>query len=133
MATQTSKIEAGQVLLPRSAPWLDELKSELLQFPHGQHDDQVDCFSQFLAWVEKRSTSALLSWDFGYGKVCYDPALGRIFRTSPLAPAIVSGRGTPRGELGSPQPVRQDNVLISTKWGLISAGEYAARSKKSLP
>ncbi|MEQ1812092.1 MAG: phage terminase large subunit, partial [Terricaulis sp.] len=34
-------IESQQVFLPRTAPWLAEFKSELLQFPNGKHDDQV--------------------------------------------------------------------------------------------
>ena len=28
--------------IPTSAPWLSEFKSELLSFPAGKHDDQVD-------------------------------------------------------------------------------------------
>jgi len=28
--------------LPASAPWASDLKSELLRFPTGVHDDQVD-------------------------------------------------------------------------------------------
>ena len=51
MEAQTAKIEAGQVLLPKDAPWLDVFLSELLAFPHGRHDDQVDSVSQFLAWA----------------------------------------------------------------------------------
>ena len=55
MATQAAKIEAGHVFLPRSAAWLDDFRTELLQFPNGRHDDQVDSLSQFLSWIEKRS------------------------------------------------------------------------------
>jgi len=45
--------EAGKVLLPERAAWLDDFKTELLQFPHGRHDDQVDSLSQALAWIEE--------------------------------------------------------------------------------
>ena len=45
---QLAKIEAGMVYLPKNAPWLAALKSELAVFPHGRHDDQVDSMSQFL-------------------------------------------------------------------------------------
>lgn len=48
MYAQTSRIEAGSVFLPKSAPWLDEFRHELLAFPHAPHDDQVDAFSQAL-------------------------------------------------------------------------------------
>jgi predicted phage terminase large subunit-like protein len=47
---ETSEIEAGRVYLPRSAEWLDEFRRELLNFPNGTHDDQVDSLSQFLRW-----------------------------------------------------------------------------------
>ena len=53
MSAQSAKIEAGQVLLPAQAPWLHDFQSEVLQFPHGRHDDQIDSFSQFLAWVSR--------------------------------------------------------------------------------
>jgi len=48
MAAQAAPIEAGAVHLPRNAPWLDEFKNEILSFPKGRHDDQVDALSQGL-------------------------------------------------------------------------------------
>ncbi len=51
---QSAKIEAGHVLLPRRAAWLEDLRLELLQFPRGRHDDQVDSISQFLCWLDRR-------------------------------------------------------------------------------
>ena len=54
MSAQSAKIEAGQVWLPEKAPWLDEFKTEILQFPNGRHDDQVDSMSQFLGWLDRR-------------------------------------------------------------------------------
>ena len=53
MLAQSAKIEAGQVHLPKDAPWLGEFLSELLAFPRGRHDDQVDSVSQFLFWWQK--------------------------------------------------------------------------------
>ena len=52
MAAQAAKIEAGHVHLPNSAPWLGEILTELLSFPNGRHDDQVDSVSQFLRWLQ---------------------------------------------------------------------------------
>jgi predicted phage terminase large subunit-like protein len=47
--------EAGSVLFPSKAPWLSDFISELLAFPSGRHDDQVDSLSQALTWnVERR-------------------------------------------------------------------------------
>ena len=53
MAAQSAKIEAGRVLLPRHAPWLDDLRTEILAFPHGLHDDQVDSIAQALRWISR--------------------------------------------------------------------------------
>ena len=35
----------GKVFLPHSAPWIADLMGELLAFPTGKHDDQVDVLS----------------------------------------------------------------------------------------
>jgi predicted phage terminase large subunit-like protein len=45
---QLEKLEAGYVLIPEQAPWLDDFRNEILQFPDGRHDDQVDSMSQYL-------------------------------------------------------------------------------------
>lgn len=37
--------EGGRILLPRGAPWLGDLEAELLAFPQGAHDDQVDALA----------------------------------------------------------------------------------------
>lgn len=47
-------IEGGQLLLPCDAPWLAEFKSEILAFPNGRHDDQIDALSQLLDWARPR-------------------------------------------------------------------------------
>ena len=50
---QSAVIEAGHVLLPDQAPWLGDFRSEILSFPYGRYDDQVDSMSQFLAWAAR--------------------------------------------------------------------------------
>jgi predicted phage terminase large subunit-like protein len=57
---QQSKFEAGLVLFPKSARFLAELETELLTFPQGKTDDQVDSISQALAY--KPGYDASLSW-----------------------------------------------------------------------
>ena len=52
MHTHTATLEAGKVLLRKGAPWLDEFRCELLAFPRGKHDDQVDALSQLMTWNE---------------------------------------------------------------------------------
>lgn len=38
----SARMEQGQVYFIENALWFDELERELLQFPEGEHDDQVD-------------------------------------------------------------------------------------------
>jgi predicted phage terminase large subunit-like protein len=54
MVAQSAKIEAGHVHVPKQADWLDTFLLELLAFPNGRHDDQVDSVSQFLKWAAVR-------------------------------------------------------------------------------
>jgi predicted phage terminase large subunit-like protein len=49
----TSEIENGFVFVPTEAPWLDSYLREMMSFPKGKHDDQVDSTSQALDWVKK--------------------------------------------------------------------------------
>lgn len=42
------QVAAGNVLLMRDAPWVEEFKHELGLFPNGNYDDQVDALSQAL-------------------------------------------------------------------------------------
>ncbi len=47
---QTPVFQSSRVLFPRSAPWLSELKAEILTFPAGRNNDQVDSITQALAY-----------------------------------------------------------------------------------
>jgi predicted phage terminase large subunit-like protein len=57
---QSAVIEAGHVLLPEAAPWLGDFQVEVLAFPYGRYDDQVDSVSQFLAWAARQHRTAPL-------------------------------------------------------------------------
>ena len=50
-ATRARAIQArlamGRVHFPRRAPWTPALVAELLRFPSGRHDDQVDVMALF--------------------------------------------------------------------------------------
>jgi predicted phage terminase large subunit-like protein len=50
MSRQQGRFEAGRILLPTEAPWLAEFENELLAFPSGRYDDQVDALLLFLEW-----------------------------------------------------------------------------------
>ena len=49
-AVQANKMEGGRVLLPTRATWLSDFEAELLAFPGGRHDVQVDALCQALAY-----------------------------------------------------------------------------------
>ncbi|BBI21789.1 hypothetical protein EKJ_26360 [Qipengyuania flava] len=49
-----AEVEAGHFILPREAFWLDAFLQELRAFPHGKHDDQVDSFSQFVKYQQRK-------------------------------------------------------------------------------
>jgi predicted phage terminase large subunit-like protein len=57
---QSAEFESGRVLLPRSAPWLDEYIREIIAFPGSKYDDQVDSTTQALDHL--KCNRSLLVW-----------------------------------------------------------------------
>jgi len=51
LARHQGRFEAGRILLPDQAPWLAEFERELLAFPNGRYDDQLDALLQLLDWL----------------------------------------------------------------------------------
>lgn len=49
-------IASGKVLLPREARWLEDFKREVITFPNGRHDDQVDALTQLILRSAFKST-----------------------------------------------------------------------------
>jgi predicted phage terminase large subunit-like protein len=56
---QTALFENGRVLLPLSAPWLEEYLRELTAFPGSKFDDQIDSTTQALDHLKKNDVLAL--------------------------------------------------------------------------
>ena len=54
VATESDKLVNGRFLVPARADWLDAFRHELLAFPNGRHDDQVDSLTLFLEWTGSR-------------------------------------------------------------------------------
>jgi len=50
VSSQIDLFEGGSISLPALAEWLDDFLDELLAFPGGRNDDQVDALVQGLAW-----------------------------------------------------------------------------------
>ncbi|MEM7670429.1 MAG: phage terminase large subunit [Pseudomonadota bacterium] len=65
-AAASARIEAGELMLPREAPWLAEFEREVLGFPNLRHDDQADAMSQLLTWHQKRKTVAITAPELIY-------------------------------------------------------------------
>ena len=55
MSSASYLIEIEQVYFPKKTEWLEDFLEELLAFPNGQHDDQVDSVSQFLNWMDPKN------------------------------------------------------------------------------
>jgi predicted phage terminase large subunit-like protein len=65
MNAQTARIEAGSVHLPIRAAWLDAFRSEILAFPAGRYDDQVDALSQGLNRAFSRPVQVVVKHAIG--------------------------------------------------------------------
>ncbi len=58
MSRQQGRFEAGRILLPTEALWLADFENELLAFPSGRYDDQVDALLLFLDWFARTSSTS---------------------------------------------------------------------------
>jgi predicted phage terminase large subunit-like protein len=54
-------VDAGNVSVPREAPWLREFTAEIAAFPRGRHDDQVDAATQALGFLRTNSLQRFVS------------------------------------------------------------------------
>jgi predicted phage terminase large subunit-like protein len=69
MDGETAKLQAGSLILPKAAPWLEEFLIEYVGFPNGKYDDQMDALSQFLNWRTTAETAGKFNceWIDVYG------------------------------------------------------------------
>lgn len=56
---RASQIQAGQVVLPRTAPWRADFVAEITAFPGGRYDDQADALAQMLANLPPSSAATI--------------------------------------------------------------------------
>ena len=56
----TPTCEAGRIFVPEHAPWLDAFIDELMLFPSGPHDDQVDSVTQAIEYLNQHGGNP---WD----------------------------------------------------------------------
>ncbi|MFP4528915.1 MAG: phage terminase large subunit [Candidatus Kapaibacterium sp.] len=70
-----ARMESGGVYFPAEAPWLADFETELLNFPKGSHDDQVDAFAYIARMIGNVSgampvgVSSIKSNDFSDMKI----------------------------------------------------------------
>jgi predicted phage terminase large subunit-like protein len=62
MSCHQGRFEAGRVRLPVEAPWLADFESELMSFPNGRYDDQVDALMLFLDWFSQNEPNINMNW-----------------------------------------------------------------------
>ena len=62
MIACTPVIEGGKVWWPDQAHWRAIFENELLMFPSGKNDDQIDALSQGLKWISDTSGPAHFLW-----------------------------------------------------------------------
>lgn len=60
-------VEAGNIYLPASAPWLDSFLSEFALFPASKNDDQVDALTMAVNYCAQRSAPQMTSVTWGRG------------------------------------------------------------------
>ncbi|WP_018322879.1 phage terminase large subunit [Bradyrhizobium sp. WSM2793] len=66
MSGETAKLQAGSLMLPLTAPWLDDFMLEFVSFPFGKTDDMMDALSQFLTWRTGAERQVTFEADFDY-------------------------------------------------------------------
>jgi predicted phage terminase large subunit-like protein len=59
LLAQSPRFEEGRVLLPNNEPWLADYIDEVMGFPNGRYDDQVDSTSQALEWLWRKITDGM--------------------------------------------------------------------------
>jgi predicted phage terminase large subunit-like protein len=64
MFTETTKLQAGNLILAKTAPGVDDFYLEYLAFPNGKYDDQIDALSQFLNWQGNRPAPSTFAYEF---------------------------------------------------------------------
>ena len=51
----TGSIANRNIFIPKEATWLFDFEQQVMQFPNGRHDEDLDCLAQFLTWLQNKS------------------------------------------------------------------------------
>ena len=72
---EQGKFKAHYVRFPRDATFLPELEAELLAFPNGKHDDQVDSITQALSYEIRTYDPSMSGLNRLYQGLLFEPTL----------------------------------------------------------
>jgi len=75
MSRQQGRFEAGRILLPTEALWLADFENELLAFPGGRYNDQVDALLLFSSGLPRTNSTSSPS-SFAHPSSFGRPTLG---------------------------------------------------------
>lgn len=73
MHAQTAMIENGLVYLPHEVHWRADYLHELVTFPKGKYDDQVDSTAQALDWAKRLTMGSAEGWIEYYRRLAEGP------------------------------------------------------------
>jgi len=82
--------KAGRVFFPRWAPWLPAYEKQLLQFPSGSFDDQVDQTTQLINGLEGTGPMSVSTVHFGHGVAQRTPDVDSLRRDGWSENAIIA-------------------------------------------
>ena len=101
LSVHAASLEAGDVFVPKDAPWLPEFLNEIRAFPAGRHDDQVDALSQLM--TANRGGPSVEGWCNDSGKPFPDWMYGEnITPHTPAMPKEYDELGWRRVDTGPP-------------------------------
>lgn len=125
---QSARFEEGRVHLPAEAPWLGIYEAELLAFPNGRHDDQVDATSYALHhltdWLRRARPPSRRSRESIRGpsrRQAVDPAITEVepmaltTESAVIEELGVDGRRIIRVPASTPMPANEEAAGAGTR------------------
>lgn len=69
LSLHSAKIEQGRVWIAQGVQGADDFIAELIGFPSAKHDDQVDAFTQLMAYVDVKTRIRSSQWDWDGNRI----------------------------------------------------------------
>ena len=123
-----ARMEGGQVAWPATAPWREALEAELLIFPNGAHDDQIDALAYAAAELA-RGTYGDVTVSIAQGMLPGRPFHAIASWTSRPATALPSTRPSPTADKTG--PTRADDERSAVCVPFATSPEVVCQSRIS--